>query len=136
MPHDPSHHDHRFTSAVAGLNQEIAWMHPDAEPPAPLDIEERDDALVVQIDLPGVSERELTVSCDGRDLTVRGERRAREQGHVYHRERLFGPFERTVTLKCAVDETAMRASYRAGVLEIHLPRAKTCTAPIKVEQEQ
>ncbi len=135
MPHDPAHH-HRTANAVAGLHQEIAWTHPEAAPHVAIDIEERDGELVVHVDLPGVHDQDVTVTCDGRDLSIRGVRTAEEVGHVYHRERLFGTFERTVTLKHAVDETAMRASYRGGVLEIRLPRAKAQTATTNTERER
>lgn len=137
MPHDethPRHHHDERAARAAGLRQEIAWTHPEAGPAAPIDIEESDDEVIVRVDLPGVDEQDLVVSCDGIDLTVRGERKPRELGHVYHRERLFGPFERTLTFKHAVDQARMHATYRAGVLEIRLPRAMARAAAVKVER--
>ncbi len=126
MSHENGNHT---GESLAALHQELAWNG--APLVAELDVAEGDDAYRVLVDLPGVAEKDIEVQCDGITLTIAGERKPPERGHLYHRERRFGPFSRTIALKSAVDETAMQASYRDGVLEVRLPRAKVQTAPVK-----
>ena len=58
-------------------------------------------------------------------LTVSGKRERTEQSEddrFYRYERRFGSFSRTVGLPQGVEEDAIRADYRDGVLEIHVPK--------------
>jgi HSP20 family protein len=43
---------------------------------------------------------------------------------VHRRERLFGEFDRTLSLPVQLDPDAIRAEYRDGVLALFLPRAE------------
>ena len=54
--------------------------------PFPVDLEETDDAYVVEIDLPGVSRRDVTLEVNGRELTVYGEVKERERDGFLRRE--------------------------------------------------
>jgi len=91
-----------------------------------VDIHETKDDIVLSFDIPGVSEKDVQVSITGDLLTVRGERRfERESSDSYHRvERLYGRFERSVQLPMVVQTDKVKASYRDGVLTIHLPKAE------------
>ncbi len=103
---------------VNGENGERSWM------PA-VDVWETDDELVYAFDLPGISEEEISVEYDEGALTVSGRRERVEQtegDRFYRYERRFGSFSRTVGLPPSVDEDAIRADYRDGVLEIHVPK--------------
>jgi HSP20 family protein len=92
-----------------------------------VDMQETKDDLVLRLDLPGISEKDVTVSIMGDLLTVRGERRAEHEGegqNYLHVERVYGKFERAVQLPMAVQADKVRASYRDGVLEIKLPKTE------------
>jgi HSP20 family protein len=95
---------------------------------APLaDMHEAKDDLYVTFELPGVREKDVSVSLDGDVLTVRGERRferdQKDQG--YQRlERVYGKFERAMPLPIAVQADKVTATYRDGVLEIRLPKVE------------
>ena len=95
---------------------------------APLaDIYENKDDLYVTFELPGVREKDVSLSINGDVLTVRGERRfehdLKDQG--YHRvERTYGKFERAMPLPIAVQADKVKATYRDGVLEIRLPKVE------------
>lgn len=90
-----------------------------------MDVIERDDSLVLKVDLPGLSEDDVTVEVKDNVLTVSGERRS-EQEHTedgYRRvERSFGHFSRSVTLPEGVDESKVTASFNEGVLEVNVPK--------------
>lgn len=95
---------------------------------APLsDMHETKDDLYVTFELPGISEKDVTVSITGDVLTVKGERRferdLKDEG--YHRlERVYGKFERTVPLPLPVQGDKVTATYRDGVLEIRMPKVE------------
>jgi len=103
---------------VDGENGERSWM------PA-VDVWETDNELVYAFDIPGISEDEISVEYDEGALTVSGKRERTEQSEddrFYRYERRFGSFSRTVGLPQGVEEDAIRADYRNGVLEIHVPK--------------
>jgi HSP20 family protein len=91
-----------------------------------VDIFENKDDLVVTVEVPGMSEKDIQVSITGDLLSIKGERQAgmpKDEG-VYRGERWFGRFERTVSLPYAVQTDKVKASYRDGVLTINLPKAE------------
>jgi HSP20 family protein len=93
--------------------------------PLPIDIEETEDAYVVEIDLPGVSPDDLTLEWSQRELTVRGEIRERERtGFVRKQTRRLGQFHHSVTLPGEVDGDRIKASLDDGVLMIRAPKAE------------
>jgi HSP20 family protein len=103
---------------VNGEDGERSWM------PA-VDVWETDNELVYAFDIPGISEDEISVEYDDGALTVSGKRERTEHtedDRFYRYERRFGSFSRTVGLPQGVEEDAIRADYRNGVLEIHVPK--------------
>ena len=101
-------------------------MTPD-RPWAPgMDMWETKDELVVSLDVPGVNEANVHVTITGDVLTVRGERLPADvkPESAYLGERWFGKFERAVTLPYPVQADRVTASYRDGVLTIHLPKVE------------
>jgi HSP20 family protein len=77
------------------------------------------------MEAPGVEPSSLEVSATGRALTIKGERRPREDNEAsYHRrERDYGLFNRTLSLPQPVDADRIQASYKEGILEVVLPKA-------------
>jgi len=91
------------------------------------DLYETKDDLVVTLELPGVREKDVTVSITGDLLTVKGERKFEREikNESYHRlERAFGKFERSIQLPMPVQSDKVKATYRDGVLEIKLPKVE------------
>ncbi len=91
------------------------------------DMYETKDDLYVTFEIPGVSEKEISVSITGDVLTVKGERKweRTEKDEAFHRlERVYGKFERAVPLPTLVQGDKVKATYRDGILEIKLPKAE------------
>ncbi len=91
----------------------------------PVDAWETERELVLSFDLPGIAEDKISVELEDNVLTVSGERERdqEETGDRFYRyERRFGTFSRSVTLPQGVDEDAIQADYRNGVLEIRVPK--------------
>ena len=85
------------------------------------------DDLVLTLELPGVNEKDVSVTITGDLLTVTGERKFEEQvkeQDFLRMERTYGKFERLIQLPMAVQADRVKATYRDGVLEIRLPKAE------------
>ena len=96
----------------------------------PVDIEETDDAFVVEIDLPGVRRDDISVDLSDGELCVSGEYKERERkGVLRRRTRAVGRFEHRITLPGEVDPNSVSASLSDGVLTVRL--AKTERSQIK-----
>jgi HSP20 family protein len=91
----------------------------------PVDIYETDDALVLEVELPGVSKDEVSVELHEHTLTLSGER-TREPSvkgrHYYREEGRYGAFQRAFRLPTIVDQAKVRATYKDGVLALRLPK--------------
>lgn len=88
------------------------------------DVYETASAVVVHMDISGMTPQTLSVIADGTQVTVSGEREFEPQEMVsciHQLEIERGFFERTVSLPKAVDVSKAVAESRNGVLQITLP---------------
>ena len=87
------------------------------------DVEETDDAYLVEIELPGVKRDDVSLEVAGRRLSVSGERKERERvGILRRRTRTVGQFNYEVLLPGEVDEEGVSASMDEGVLTVRVPK--------------
>ena len=87
------------------------------------DVEENDDAYVVEIELPGVKRDDVTVEVSGRRLSVSGERKERERvGILRRRTRTVGRFHYEVVLPGDVEDDRVSAAMDEGVLTVTVPK--------------
>ena len=88
------------------------------------DVEETDDAYLVEIELPGLKKDDLDIAIAGRRLTVTGERKERQRvGILRRREWVVGRFHYEATLPGEVDEIGVEAHLDEGVLTVRVPKA-------------
>jgi HSP20 family protein len=84
----------------------------------------RDNRYVIRAELPGLDpDNDIEVTVDGRILTIRAERRERDNG-VYRSEFRYGSLVRAVRLPASVDAADVTARYDNGVLEVSVPARK------------
>jgi HSP20 family protein len=91
----------------------------------PVDIYETDDALVLEVELPGVSTDAVSVELDEHILRLSGERTRQPAvtGGQYRREEgRYGAFQRAFRLPTSVDQAKVQATYKNGVLALRLPK--------------
>ena len=90
-----------------------------------LELAEDGDDLVVRVEVPGADPDDLDIDVTSHTLTVRGEIRQQDEGRgtVYHSERRYGRFQRSVSLPVAIDPDHASAHFKQGLLEVRLPRA-------------
>jgi HSP20 family protein len=90
-----------------------------------VDIEETDDAYVVEAELPGVDRKDVNVELVGSELTVMGEAKEPERkGTVRRRNRRTGRFEYRVNLPGHVDVEKIDASLADGILTVRVPKSE------------
>lgn len=92
---------------------------------APLaDVEETDDAFLVEIDLAGVKKDDVDIELSGRRLVVSGERKEREHiGILRRRTRTVGRFRYEVVLPGELDDDDVTATLDEGVLSVRVAKA-------------
>ncbi|MBI3757722.1 MAG: Hsp20/alpha crystallin family protein [Deltaproteobacteria bacterium] len=92
-----------------------------------LDLYEDAAAFVLEADLPGVQEKDTSVSIDKGELVLRGKRtfeRICDEEHFHCRERQSGEFVRRLRLPASIDQDKIRADFHDGVLRVTLPKIK------------
>ena len=87
---------------------------------------ETEKGYELTLDLPGINAEEVSVELNDDQLTVSGERKTDiEDGKTHHRvERRFGKFRRALTIPVPVNEDAISAEYKDGVLTVKLPKSE------------
>jgi HSP20 family protein len=92
-----------------------------------VDLIDHEDELVVRADLPGLEEKDIEVTVQDGNLVIRGERKEEteeKKEDYYFSERTYGVFARTLPLPAGVDADRVKATFKNGVLQVHLPKAK------------
>jgi HSP20 family protein len=98
----------------------------DAQAWAPFaDIEETDDAWVVEAEVPGVRREDVNVELRDSELEISGEIKERERKGVLRRQtRRTGRFEYRVMLPGPANADKIDASLHDGVLTVRVPKAQ------------
>jgi HSP20 family protein len=98
------------------LTESVGWS-------PPVDIEEQDNAYVIEAELPGVNKQDVNIELVANELTVTGEIKERErEGILRKRTRRIGRFEYRVRLPEQVDADHIEAKLKDGVLMVRVPK--------------
>ncbi len=90
-----------------------------------VDIEEQDDAYMLEAELPGVKRDDVNIEVVGNELSITGEIKEKERkGALRRRTRRTGRFEYHVRLPDQVDASKIDASLDQGVLTVRVPKAE------------
>jgi HSP20 family protein len=90
-----------------------------------VDIEETDEAYVIEAELPGVKRDDVNIELVGSELTINGELKERERKGLLRRQtRRVGRFDYRVTLPDQVDRDKIDADLKEGVLTVRVPKAE------------
>lgn len=91
-----------------------------------VDMVDKKDEIVLRADIPGLEQKDIHVSVDNGMLTIRGarqeEREAKDEDY-YCCERWAGSFSRTMALPPSIDPDKIKATFKNGVLEVHVPKS-------------
>jgi HSP20 family protein len=87
---------------------------------------EANGEFVLTAEIPGMTKEDVDISVEDNVLTLKGEKkfeREEERERMHIRERRYGAFERSFTLPRNVEAGKIRAEYKDGVVEVHMPKA-------------
>jgi HSP20 family protein len=99
-----------------------------------VDIEEQDDAYVLEAEIPGVQRNDVNIELVGNELMITGELKEKERkGIVRRRTRRVGTFDYRVMLPSQVDSTGIEAKLADGVLTVRVPKMKQDRRKIEVK---
>jgi HSP20 family protein len=112
----------RFTALARNGTRQLATPR--------VDVRENPDEIVVEAELPGIDEKDVTVTLDAGILRISGEKKIEreEKKDDYHlTERSYGSFRRTFRVGDSIDETKVAANFDKGVLTVKLPKRPGAT---------
>ena len=92
-----------------------------------VDISETEGEYQIKAEIPDVKKEDVKVTLEDGVLTIQGERKheKEEKGKKFHRiERSYGSFVRTFSLPDVIDEEKVKADFKDGVLNLHLPKSE------------
>ena len=99
-----------------------------------VDIGATDKEYSITVEVPGVSEKDVTVEISGNTMTIRGEKKQEkeEKDHDYYKvERSYGSFQRVLSLPDDADQEDVKATFNKGVLIIKMPRKALPKSDVK-----
>jgi HSP20 family protein len=104
-----------------------------------VDMYDEKTEVVVKAEMPGMEKDDIEISLTDSTLTLKGEKKKEEEvkeKDYYRSEREYGSFLRSITLPADVKTEEAKATFKNGVLEIHLPKteeAKRKETVVKVQ---
>lgn len=93
----------------------------------PINISETEGEYRVDLELPGMTAEDVSVELHDGKLTISGERQSEQKSEDrrYHRvEHVYGKFERILKLGGPVEEEAVSADFKNGVLSVTIPKSE------------
>jgi HSP20 family protein len=95
-----------------------------------VDLSESDKELVLNVEVPGMDEKDIEVQFVNDTLVLRGERRGERGDGRRFSERYYGRFERRIPLDIGIDPDKAKAELRNGVLTVTLPKNEQAQAEV------
>ena len=93
----------------------------------PINIFQKDEDLVAIVELAGIDKNDLEIEAKESTIRIRGKKTIAygEQASVHRRERVYGVFDRTLSVPIRMEPDRIKAEYRDGILALFIPRAES-----------
>jgi HSP20 family protein len=93
----------------------------------PINLFQQGYDILVIVELPGIDKSDLEIQAKDNTIRISGKKSLQypDRVSVHRRERMFGEFDRTLTVPVNLDPDRVKAEYRDGILALFLPRAET-----------
>ncbi len=104
-----------------------------------LDIYEKENEIIVETELPGVSQKDITISLHSNRIEVKGMKRENpisEKTKYLRLEREYGNFRRVVSLPTSIIPEKTKARLENGILTIILKKFKKKEKEVLVKIER
>jgi HSP20 family protein len=89
------------------------------------ELKETDETIELKVEVPGLSPEDLDIQVTAEAVSISGERKSEstsEENGVTRSEFHYGRFQRIIPLPARVQNTAVEAEYKDGILNLHLPK--------------
>ena len=94
-----------------------------------VEVKENGKTYTVNVELPGLDEKDVKVTIEDDLLSIAGEKRVEHTDDKTHfSERSYGSFTRSFTLPADADRNAITAKFAKGVLTLEIPKAAEAPA--------
>jgi HSP20 family protein len=92
----------------------------------PINVFQQGDDILAIIELPGIDKDDLQIQAKENTIRISGRKSVDypEGVSVHRRERVWGEFDRTLSLPVQLDPDRIKAEYKDGILALFLPRAE------------
>ena len=91
------------------------------------EISETEEAILLNLELPGIDAKDLNIQVSKDQVSISGERKeetkVEEKGYSRSEFR-YGSFHRVISLPRNVQNNAIKAEYKDGILRLVLPKAE------------
>lgn len=111
--------------AASGSNGKETMIVADWTPS--VDISETEGEFQIKAEIPDVKKEDVKITLEEGVLTLQGQRKQEKEDKrtKYHRiERSYGSFARTFALPDVIEIDKVKAEFRDGVLNLHLPKSE------------
>lgn len=108
-----------------GFERPFSAMTPAGMLKPQVDIGASDKEYSITVEVPGVSEKDVTVEIVNNTMTIRGEKKQEKEEkekNYYRVERSYGSFQRVLSLPQDADQEDVKATFKNGVLTVAIPR--------------
>ena len=99
-----------------------------------IDVSGDNNSYEIKLDVPGMSESDLSIEVRDDVLLIRGEKQESNEDkdkHYYRLERSYGAFQRTLALPDDANADEIAARLDKGVLRLEIPRRATAAKEVK-----
>jgi HSP20 family protein len=105
------------------------WLRNQTASPGPfppINVFQQGEDVLAIIELAGIDRNELQIQAKENTIRIAGRKVVDypENTSVHRRERVWGEFDRTLSLPMNLDPDGIKAEYRDGVLALLLPRSE------------
>lgn len=90
-----------------------------------IDIQEDPNRYVIEVEIPGIDNKNIHLSTKENILTISGEKKSPDNRteKQYYRERIYGSFQRKIRFGQEIINDKIEAQYQNGVLTVILPKS-------------
>lgn len=99
-----------------------------------LNVSSNDECYEITLEVPGLSESDMSVEVRGDVLTIQGQKQEQKEdkdSYFYRVERSYGTFQRTLALPDDADPDRIQAAMKDGVLSLTIPRSAVQDTQVK-----
>lgn len=100
-----------------------------------VDIIEDKNEIRIKVEMPGLAPEDVHVDVENNVLTLKGEKKQedkKEGENCYLKESSYGSFSRSFELPVYVKEDKIKAEFKNGLLNLHIPKVEEAK-PKKIE---